>query len=188
MGCRFLLQEIFPIQGLNLGLPRCRQMLYCLSYQGSSLLQGIFPSPEDLPNPGIKPRSPTLQADSLPAEPPGKVKIKCAFLRFFWENPETCTSYICHCWIPHSRRVSLSLQLVVLGRYSQAWRSEDGSTAVDAEQTWWGSWDVMGTGASQCHFPLSTVMGRAVLEALRGFSPPPCQFVNPGETYSVNKG
>ena len=31
-----------------------------------------FPSLEDLPNPGIKPRSPTLQADSLPAEPPGK--------------------------------------------------------------------------------------------------------------------
>ena len=27
-----------------------------------------FPSPGDLPNPGIKPRSPTLQADSLPAE------------------------------------------------------------------------------------------------------------------------
>ena len=26
----------------------------------------------NLPNPGIKPRSPTLQADSLPAEPPGK--------------------------------------------------------------------------------------------------------------------
>ena len=31
-----------------------------------------LPSPEDLPNPGIKPRSPTLQADSLPAEPQGK--------------------------------------------------------------------------------------------------------------------
>ena len=31
-----------------------------------------FPSPGDLPNPGIKPRSPTLQADSLPAELPGK--------------------------------------------------------------------------------------------------------------------
>ena len=28
----------------------------------------------DLPNPGIKPRSPALQADSLPAEPPGKPK------------------------------------------------------------------------------------------------------------------
>ena len=33
-----------------------------------------FPSPGDLPNPGIEPRSPSLQADSLPAEPPGKPK------------------------------------------------------------------------------------------------------------------
>ena len=33
-----------------------------------------FPSPGDLPNPGIEPRSPTLQADSLPAEPQGKSK------------------------------------------------------------------------------------------------------------------
>jgi len=30
------------------------------------------PSPGDLPDPGIKPRSPTLQADSLPSEPPDK--------------------------------------------------------------------------------------------------------------------
>ena len=33
---------------------------------------GPFPSPEDLPNPGIEPRSPALQVDSLPAEPQGK--------------------------------------------------------------------------------------------------------------------
>ena len=31
-----------------------------------------FPSPGDLPDPGIEPWSPTLQADSLPSEPPGK--------------------------------------------------------------------------------------------------------------------
>ena len=31
-----------------------------------------FPSPGDLPDPGIKPRSPALQADALPSEPPGK--------------------------------------------------------------------------------------------------------------------
>ena len=31
-----------------------------------------FPSPGDLPNPGIEARSPMLQADSLPSEPPGK--------------------------------------------------------------------------------------------------------------------
>ena len=30
-----------------------------------------FPSPGDLPNPGVEPRSPALQADSLPAEPTG---------------------------------------------------------------------------------------------------------------------
>ena len=30
-----------------------------------------FPSPEDLPNPGIKPRSPALWADALLSEPPG---------------------------------------------------------------------------------------------------------------------
>ena len=29
-----------------------------------------FPSPEDLPNTGIEPGSPTLQADTLPSEPP----------------------------------------------------------------------------------------------------------------------
>ena len=28
--------------------------------------------PGDLPDPGIKPRAPALQADSLPSEPPGK--------------------------------------------------------------------------------------------------------------------
>ena len=33
-----------------------------------------FPSPGDLPNPGIEPRSPALQADSLPAEPQGNLK------------------------------------------------------------------------------------------------------------------
>ena len=31
-----------------------------------------FSSPGDLPNPGIKPKSPALQADALPSEPPGK--------------------------------------------------------------------------------------------------------------------
>ena len=34
-----------------------------------------FPSPGNLPNPGIEPRSPKLQADALPSEPPEKPKI-----------------------------------------------------------------------------------------------------------------
>ena len=37
-----------------------------------------FPSPRDLPDPGVEPASPVssaLQADSLPIEPPGKPQI-----------------------------------------------------------------------------------------------------------------
>ena len=34
-----------------------------------------FPSPGDLPNPGIKPKSPALQADSLWSEPSGKPPV-----------------------------------------------------------------------------------------------------------------
>ena len=45
-----------------------------------------FPSPEDLPNPGIEPRSPTLRRGSLPAEPQGKPEIS---LRNFHYNPLT---------------------------------------------------------------------------------------------------
>ena len=41
-----------------------------------------FPPPGDLYNPGIEPRSPTLQADSLPAEPQGKTKGR--LLRVPW--------------------------------------------------------------------------------------------------------
>ena len=39
-----------------------------------------FPSPGDLPNPGIEPGSPVLQADALPSEPPGKLTLYEAFL------------------------------------------------------------------------------------------------------------
>ena len=33
----------------------------------------LFSSPGDLPDPGIKPGSPTLRADALPTEPPGNL-------------------------------------------------------------------------------------------------------------------
>ena len=37
VSCHFLLQEIFLTQGLNLGLPHCRQIPYHLSHQGSNI-------------------------------------------------------------------------------------------------------------------------------------------------------
>ena len=41
-----------------------------------------FPSPGDLPDPGIEPESPALQADSLPSEPPGKPTaiLECQYI------------------------------------------------------------------------------------------------------------
>ena len=43
-----------------------------------------FPSPGNLHDAGIKPRSPALQADSLPAEPPGKPCIYIYMHVCFW--------------------------------------------------------------------------------------------------------
>ena len=39
-----------------------------------------FPSPGDLPNPGIEPGSPALQTDALPSEPLGKPTVKTGAL------------------------------------------------------------------------------------------------------------
>ena len=72
--CHFLLQRTFPTQGSNPGLLHCRQTLYHLSHKGSpKILEWVaYPFSRDLPDPGIEPESPALQADSLPAELPGK--------------------------------------------------------------------------------------------------------------------
>ena len=85
---RILLQGIFPTQESHPGLLHCRQNLFCLNHHESPVwtIQSKefsraeywsgYPvlSPGDLPNPRIKPRSPALQAYSLPAEPQGKSK------------------------------------------------------------------------------------------------------------------
>jgi len=45
-----------------------------MGFPGQEYWSGLpFPSPGDLPDPGIEPRSPTLQADALLSEPPGKL-------------------------------------------------------------------------------------------------------------------
>ena len=42
VGYLSFLQGIFPIHGLNPGLPHCKQILYCLSLQGSLLKLGFL--------------------------------------------------------------------------------------------------------------------------------------------------
>ena len=45
-----------------------------------------FPSPRNLPDPGIEPESPVLQADSLPSELPGNPSAPLNLLSIFVEN------------------------------------------------------------------------------------------------------
>ena len=55
----------------------CRTLCHPMDYTVRGILQArilewvAFPFPGDLPNTGIKPRSPALWVDSLPAEPQG---------------------------------------------------------------------------------------------------------------------
>ena len=74
VGCHALLQGVFPTWRLNPGLSHCKWILYCLSHQGSPRTRvGSLSLPSgDLPDPGIELESPALQADSSPAELPGK--------------------------------------------------------------------------------------------------------------------
>ena len=50
-----------------------RQAPLSMEFSRQEYWSGLpFPSPGDLPDPGIEPRSPALQVDSLPTELPGK--------------------------------------------------------------------------------------------------------------------
>ena len=74
VGCHTLLPGIFSTLGCNPGLPHCRRILYHLIHQGSPRILNwvVYPFSRDLADPGIELGSPALQADSLPAELPGK--------------------------------------------------------------------------------------------------------------------
>ena len=114
VGSLSLLQGIFPTQGLNPGLPHCRQILYQLSHKGSArILEWLAPSPGDLPDPGIELGSP---ADSLPTELSGKPKepLKGIMVQNWYALPPFASQ------APHS---SLSLYHVLshVPLYSVAW-------------------------------------------------------------------
>ena len=54
-----------------------------MEFSGQEHWGGLtFPSPGDLPNPGIEPGSPALEADALTSEPPGKPSVPIQLLNF----------------------------------------------------------------------------------------------------------
>ena len=85
---RFFTTYHLGVKVTQLCLTLCNPMDCSLT--GSSI-HGIFQArilewvaisfSRDLPNPGIEPRSPALQADSLPAEPQEKPEPKCTYLK-----------------------------------------------------------------------------------------------------------
>ena len=68
------------------------------SVHGSSRLEhwrGLpFPSPGDLPNPGVEPGSPALQADSLSSESPGKPRYKHPEQKIFFRDSHTFQKFL----------------------------------------------------------------------------------------------
>ena len=94
-----------------------------------------FPSPEDFPDPGIEPGSPTLQADALPSEPPGKLtldewNVKWMGEQMIWKGRRNCQK----AWV-------LGVDVLKKGRnWSQIKRCRE----IDLLQIAW-VWDNHGT-------------------------------------------
>ena len=75
VGCHAFLQGIIPAQGLNPGLPHCRQILYHLSHQGSSRILEWVAYP----------------FSSGSSQPRNQTRVSCIAGRFFtsWTTRET---------------------------------------------------------------------------------------------------
>ena len=123
-------------------LTRCDPMDYSLP--GSSvheiLQTGIlewqsFPSPGDLPNPGIEPRSPPLQTDSLMSEPLGKPQTGQSVTTILglnpsseqtpaWESslPPPLLVFINKVLLTHTNSLSYLLFQCYNGRTEQLWQ------------------------------------------------------------------
>ena len=69
----YVLKSISPVRLFVTPRTVAYQASPSLGFSKQEYWSGLpFPSPGDLPDPGIEPRSPALQADALPSEPPGK--------------------------------------------------------------------------------------------------------------------
>ena len=104
MDCHFLLQEIFPTQGWNPGLPHCRQILYQLSHQGS-------------PERGIDIMNESQESSQEGLQFSCTVKLVKPFLWIL------ISFFVSHCHTGNEFQVKLSVFLLptVLSRPQSAW-------------------------------------------------------------------
>ena len=80
VSCHALLHEIFPTQGSNPGLLIVGRLLSEPPGKPKNTRVVAYPSPGHLPYPGIKTGLIEVQADTLPAELPGKPNYCCGLL------------------------------------------------------------------------------------------------------------
>ena len=72
----FLLKSLSRVQLFVTPWTVAYQVSPSMGFSRQEYWSGLpFPSPGDLPNPGIERGSPTLEADALTSEPPGKQKL-----------------------------------------------------------------------------------------------------------------
>ena len=118
-----------------------------------------IPSPGDLPNPGIKPRSPTLQADALPSKQPAKCwtirvqqitsAFQASFLREVAASELTETSWL---WkktartkFPRTEQTGWPGR-VTQGSYHSAWHPGESATGAQRTGLWWLVLEVQNIG------------------------------------------
>ena len=141
VGCHFLLQGIFPTQGLNPGLSHCRQTLYHLSHQGSPKMScccqdasvvSTLCDPMDCSLPGFSIcgilQARTLEWVSISFSNAWKWKVKVKSFSLSdsqwphglqptrllhpWDIPGKSTGVGCHCLLPHTTNVSLKYNYI----------------------------------------------------------------------------
>ena len=119
-------------------LTLCNPMYYTVPgiLQARILERVAFPfsrGSSQLPNPGIKPGSPSLQADSLPAEPPEKPKNtgvgSLSLLQWIFQTQESNQGLLHYRWVLYQLsyqgnlelQISYSLRGVLSKAYSIPW-------------------------------------------------------------------
>ena len=99
-----------------------------------------FPSPRDLPNPGIEPGCPALQADTSLSEPPGKPSVISKATTKLYKEHVT----------QRNQRSQWHPTPVLLPGKSHGWRSLVGCSP-------WGRWESDTTERLHFHFSLSCI-------------------------------
>ena len=80
-----------------------------------------FPSPGDLPDPRIEPRSPTLQADTLPSEPPLSILYSNVYISSTYKK--VCVIGCGFPFFPPAHSFSIGFFLALMHRCFNKWIS-----------------------------------------------------------------